>query len=352
VIVNEPTENSARITIFASEFGLSLLGRADVWSGDGTFDKAPAPFSQIYSVLALVEGQSYPAAFCFLPDKRAPTYKLMLARLKEKVLEQCNRGGGGDIPLRLMQFNVDFESAIIKELKLTFGKDLNISGCWVHMKRNLWAHARSLPYLQSYFCHSEVFATFLKSFGALAFVPIPEVDAYYERIMTDILKDQVLVDLEGYSSDGDPNKEEEVEEIKKSIDTFISYFEATYLGRETRTGRASPLYPPKVWSQYQNLMDGKICNTNPNEALHSNMQHLIPPHASFWKVISYLKDLETKVRIRRDEHIQYNKGQRDYRDKQRAELETEIRNLVEHRDEYLQSEFLRRLGSLKDISRS
>ena len=169
-----------------------------------------------------------------------------------------------------------------------------------------------------------MFATFLKSFGALAFIPIPEVDAYYERIMIDLLKDKVLVDLEGYASDGDPNKEEEVEGIKKSINDFISYFEATYLGRETRTGRASPMYPIKVWSQYQNLMDGNICNTNPNEALHSNMQHLIPPHSSIWKVVNYLKNLESKVKVKRDEHIQYNKGQRDYRDKYRAELEDQI----------------------------
>ena len=347
--VNESTENGSRIMIYASPFGLSLLGRAEIWSGDGTFDKAPVPFSQIYSVLALLEGQSYPAAFCFLPDKRGPTYKFTLNKLKELVQEHFNPAGG-DIPLKLMQFNVDFEAAIVKEIRLTFGKDINVSGCWVHMKRNLWAHARSLPYLQSYFCHSEVFATFLKSFGALAFLPIPEVDAYYERIMTDLLKDKVLVDLEGYASDGDPNKEEEVEGIKKSIDDFISYFEATYLGRETRTGRASPMYPIKVWSQYQNLMDGNICNTNPNEALHSNMQHLIPPHSSIWKVVNYLKNLESKVKVKRDEHIQYNKGQRDYRDKHRAELEDQIRNLVEHRNEYLHSEFLRRLGSLKDLS--
>ena len=206
LISNMELDDGSRILIFASDYGLSLLARSETWLGDGTFQKAPKPFFQIYSLLALVDGKAYPALFSFLPNKRSATYQAFLEEVKSKVakvsmtlrIQHGNGDPGGSLKLKfrkmedafsveqanfqsqanslkLKQFCVDFESHFIKELTSVFGKDLEVSGCWNHLKRNLWAHARSLPYLQSYCPKSEVFSAYLKSFGSLAFVPAEEI---------------------------------------------------------------------------------------------------------------------------------------------------------------------------------
>ena len=156
--------------------------------------------------------------------------------------------------LKMSTFSIDFESPFLKEIKNIFGPSTQASTSWIHMKRNLWKHARALPYLQSFFHQSESFATFLKGFGALAFVPASEIFDYYEALMEQLLS-KVVAELDE-SEQEDPDKREEVEAIKKSINDFISYFEGTYLGIKTRTGYTEPRYPPKFWNQHQNIMDG------------------------------------------------------------------------------------------------
>jgi hypothetical protein len=149
----------------------------------------------------------------------------------------------------------------------------------------------------------------------------------------------------------DPDVVEGVEAIKSSLNRFIAYFENCYMGEETRTGRTSPRFPPEIWSQSSNVASGQATTTNANEALHSNMQDLIPPHSNIWKVIKYLKDLETKVCIRRDEFIVYQQGERPSRDQAQKDHQFELKNLIEHRDDYKAADFLKRLGSIKDFSK-
>jgi hypothetical protein len=79
----EPTQASSsssgkclRMIGYSSNFGLHLLRQAEVWSADGTFSVTPAPFYQLYTILAHLEGYAYPAAFVFMPGKKRFMYKV------------------------------------------------------------------------------------------------------------------------------------------------------------------------------------------------------------------------------------------------------------------------------------
>jgi hypothetical protein len=72
------TAGVPRIICFASNFGLSLLRKADCWSSDGTFSVCPEPFFQFYSVHAHLGQQSYPSAFIFMPGKKRLHYHVSL----------------------------------------------------------------------------------------------------------------------------------------------------------------------------------------------------------------------------------------------------------------------------------
>jgi hypothetical protein len=65
-----------RMIGFASNYGLHLLRQAEIWSADGTFSVAPEPFYQLYTVLAHLDGYAFPAAFVFMPGKKAYMYKV------------------------------------------------------------------------------------------------------------------------------------------------------------------------------------------------------------------------------------------------------------------------------------
>jgi hypothetical protein len=65
-----------RMIGFASNYGLHLLRQAEIWSADGTFSVAPEPFYQLYTVMAHLDGYAFPAAFVFMPGKKAYMYKV------------------------------------------------------------------------------------------------------------------------------------------------------------------------------------------------------------------------------------------------------------------------------------
>ena len=124
------------------------------------------------------------------------------------------------------------------------------------------------------------------------------------------------------------------------------------MGSKTRLGyTTNPRYPIAVWSQHANLMSGKPTTTNANESFHANMEKLIPSNSSLWKVIKFLQDTEMKVRVRREEFLQYQRGERPSKDLQQIERDDQIRNLVNNRNSWPRGEFLARLGSLKDLTR-
>ena len=67
--------------LFISDEGIEILRDAEAWAVDGTFDLAPAPFMQLYMVCGLIGDCTIPAAYAYLPNKDAMTYKEMMTEI-------------------------------------------------------------------------------------------------------------------------------------------------------------------------------------------------------------------------------------------------------------------------------
>jgi hypothetical protein len=117
-----------RILIFCSPFGLQLLSKSKVWSGDGTFSITPSPFYQVYTILAEVGNRSYPVVYGFLPGKSSAVYLHFFAAIFEKL---------PSFHLKLKRFLVDFETSVISEFTQVVGSGVTVSGCLVHFRRSL-----------------------------------------------------------------------------------------------------------------------------------------------------------------------------------------------------------------------
>jgi len=115
LIANEAIgHDGERIVIFASKSGMKMMQQANAWTADGTFDLCPKPFAQIYSFMAEIQGRSYPTVFCFMPNKKAGSYRFVLETIKKEAEVHG--------PLNLTQFVTDFESPVLKEFKTVFSQ--------------------------------------------------------------------------------------------------------------------------------------------------------------------------------------------------------------------------------------
>jgi hypothetical protein len=297
--------------------------------------------------LAVCDKKFYPACFAFLPDRKASTYKTFFTEIESMLLE--GQGGNGDAgTINLTKFLVDYEAAVMKEVRSIFGANIEISGCWLHFKRNIWTHLRKLPYLASLVCNLESFGTFVKCLGALAFVPKESSTQFYDNLLS-VQLSKVTEDLDDFDQN-DQDRADEVAAIKDSINDFIGYFESTYIGVQTRTHRKAARFSSEIWSQFSNVVEGSAISTNANESMHANMSKLISVNSKFWAVVDYFKNLEAKVRVRREEHIQYSQGEREFLDRRQSDREGELKNLLSHINDYEPVEYLKRVGNIKDVT--
>jgi len=338
LISNVRLDNGERILIFSSFFGLDLLRKSENWMVDGTFSIAPEPFKQVYSILAEADNKAYAAVFSFLPNKRSGTYKCLFEEVHHHLTVSSL------IQLELRHLLVDFESAVIKEFRSVFGRQVGVTGCLFHFKKNLRSHMCALPHLQSYHCRDASFHAFMDSLSALAFVPVDLVHVYY-RDLIDIELPRVLEVLDGNKEVSDEVKDG----IRESLNSFLDYFEKTYVGAQSRTGWSNPRFSPDIWNQHDNLMSGQQQTTNRIENYHSVLRKLIQVNGSFWDVVDKLIGYEAKVRVKRDEDREKphdGPGPSSAREKRRSHNLGTMQSIARHRSEFSRVDYLKRISSL------
>lgn len=82
-----------QMIVCASDAAIQLLLTARVISGDGTFSTCPAPFDQLFVLIAdVTETVNLPCVFALLPDKRAETY-LKLFSIVASLHDELFKGG-------------------------------------------------------------------------------------------------------------------------------------------------------------------------------------------------------------------------------------------------------------------
>jgi hypothetical protein len=133
-------------------------------------------------------------------------------------------------PLKLRRFLIDFEAAVMAEIRAVFGSSVTISGCHVHFRRNLRRRLQETKWLQTLALKNRPFNFFVSAVSCLAYVPVDEVPDYFNALVSEELP-KVLEDIKLQLEAEDDDPEDRFGEIQRSIDSFLDYVKTTYIGK-------------------------------------------------------------------------------------------------------------------------
>jgi hypothetical protein len=115
-------------------------------------------------------------------------------------------------------------------LRSVFGRAVAVSGCHVHMRRNIRRRLQEQKYLQTLALKNVRFNFFVGALSALAFVPLDEICEYYKALVDEELP-SVMEDIKLQLEDEEDDTEARFSDIQRSIERLLDYFEATYIGK-------------------------------------------------------------------------------------------------------------------------
>lgn len=269
-----------------------------------------------------------------------------------EVLKEAVEGKG---PLHLQQVMLGFKASVIRELKATFGRQIKVQGCQVHLFRNWRKKLGEVGNLISWACAQPSFNKLNKSLHGLCYVPTDKVFEYY-RALIDTKMEGICDELE----QRDDLDMEEKDSTKESLNSYLDFLERNYIVRATRTGVSVPRYPPELWSQVENCLEGRPLSTNANKGWHSRLKHNLPQNNTIWALLGHLVNIEAETRTIRDEHrASLNNVVEDEEDGEvenghgnnsayrRWKMRNNLKNLISHREEYSPVEFLERVSHIE-----
>lgn len=247
-----------RILIFSTERNLRLLTQSPHWYCDGTFKTCPPLFTQIYSVHSIVDKRVLPAIFALLPSKSEDTYSRLFAQMKN-MLPTAN-------PDSVM---TDFESATVNAFHYEYPNTTQ-RGCFFHFTQCLYRKIQDNG-LQHKYCTEADFALTMRMLSGLAFVPVPEVIAAFDR----------LCDSGMFPAEAQP---------------VLDYFEDNWIGRpQRRNRRRAPRFQHSLWNCYDSVSTGLPKTNNALEGWHRGFAELLScNHPTIWKFIKALKTEQAK----------------------------------------------------------
>ena len=310
VLHDSGKEDEKRILALGDEELLKELN-AELVLADGTFDKSPELFFQLYSFHVEV-GNSYPPVVYFLlPDKTKETYERMIA----VILQLCPQFS----PLRLL---IDFESAVIKAFQQAF-PGMQISGCFFHLCQNIIKNAKAIGLKHRYETDFD-FKIKVKSLAALAFVPIESVIDVFQQLVDTF---------------------DEENELESQL---LNYFSTTYIqGIQLRHGRRrNPLFPLEIWNQREAAIEKLPKTTNACEGWHNSLNAIfLSSHPTMWCLFEGIKK---DIAIQKLIHARASTGAVESKNSRYKALAGRVSNaaaLFDQEDDKLK--FLRRLASLQ-----
>ncbi len=124
--------------IYSTQTSLQLLTTARHWTMDGTFKIVPQLFFQLYTVHALIQGQTIPCAYGLLPNKQEVTYTNFFQILKEA---QPN--------LNPESITIDFELAAKNAVTSVF-PDTHLHGCNFHLSQCVYRRVQAAKLQRQY----------------------------------------------------------------------------------------------------------------------------------------------------------------------------------------------------------
>ena len=256
--------NQDGMVICAADKDIRFLAQCNEWHCDGTFKITPDGYYQQYTIHGYYDGVTYPCVYALLPGKSREIYENML----DEIINLFPQIPDPD------SIMVDYEQSAILAFTEKFPMS-EIAGCYFHLGQSFWRKIQDLKLDKKYKDEPE-FATRVRKFLALAFVPIDQVHEYLLLLIDD-----------------------EVERGDGFLTEFYLYVQKWYVGqmlngREISQGR----FPKEMWNMYQRVKDGLPRTNNSLEGWHNAFARHMNHPALHLLVAKYRREQHTKGAIR------------------------------------------------------
>lgn len=272
-LIADEVVGEERIIFFCRKGNLDFLQSSQFWIVDGTFKSVPTMFYQLFTIHCECgygqEKKIQPMAYFLLTGKTEEIY-LNLFKLLLFFADDHN------ITLEPQYIICDGERAIINALNHYF-KQTQVKLCYFHVSQALWATVVKFK-LSNLYTTDFDFRRKVKKLLALCYLPTPGI--------LDVAKQMA----DEYTTD----------EEKKIYEYFIT----TYLCGKKRNNRSKlhlpPLYPHKMWSYYDQVLDGIPKTQNVAESWHRKINVILSRQCrnvfNFIQLLHNLqKDAETET---------------------------------------------------------
>ncbi|CAF0824457.1 unnamed protein product [Rotaria sp. Silwood1] len=316
------TDGTERILLFTTSENLKWLQEAKFWIMDGTFKTVPTLFRQLYSIHAPAGGnvnfRIVPLVYALMSNKSEELYQRLFQELNELADEN-------ELELKPDFVLTDFEKGSINAVKLEY-PSAQSKGCHFHLGQSVYRQVQDAG-LTTKYGTDQNFSLLIRHIPALAFLsPLEISDAF----------DELKVIL---PSDAEP---------------IIQWFENNYVHgrvkrilRNGRVQRHNPLYPPEMWSVFDNMEFAFPRTQNKVEAWHRRWETLIArAHVGIFTMIKQIQKEQNEVEMEIEQSMRGEPAPK--KRKEDENREARIQNVIADRGNRSTIDFLR--GTAHNLS--
>lgn len=301
------TVGEDRILIFTTQKSLRKLEEAAFWIMDGTFKVVPKVFFQLYTIHCSIQPHNtvHPMVYILMSGKTTALYEKVFSSLNDNALEL-------GINLAPKLIITDFEKAAINAIRTVF-EGVVVKGCHFHFMQNIYKHIQQVGWQIRYGTDIE-FALKVRQIAALSFLEHEEIPVWFEEISS---------------------------EFGKEFEPLTNWLNEYYIGG--KNGRP-PLFPPSLWSVYEQNEKGIPRTQNYAESYHRRLNTVIG--RSHIGVFSLIDELIKNAKNTRAEIDKIERGNPPNAKKNKYVLkEKKIQLILNKKREYSKFGFLKALGS-------
>ena len=139
--------------------------------------------------------------------------------------------------------------------------------------------------------------------------------------------------------------------FKDEITNYYQYFERTYIGQLTRTGRRSPMFEINIWNHHDRIIHNDFMMTNNGlESYNSSWTPTVPKNASVWTVIESFNKEDSMAKVTRLEDLRgVHQAHNRTRQLNCAARKEELKNICENWSRMEPEQYLEMLANFYKI---
>jgi hypothetical protein len=309
------SNGTERILLFTTIENLKWLQEAKFWIMDGTFKTVPTLFRQLYSIHAPAGGnvnsQIVPLVYALMSLKSEELYQILFQTLNELADEN-------KLELNPDFVLTDFEKGSINAVKSEF-PGAQSKGCHFHLGQSVYRQIQDKGLAKTYGT-DEKFSLLIRHIPALAFLSPLEIPDAFDKVK-DLLPS-------------------EAEPIIEWFENNYAHGKVKRLLRNGSVQRHNPLFPPSMWSVFDNMEFAFPRTQNKVEAWHRRWETLIArSHVGIFTIIKQIQKEQNIVEMEIERSMRGEPAPK--KRKEDKDREVRIQNVIADRGNRATIDFLR-----------